>query len=387
MNPAEKKSLLALLDELRGTVEELLLAGLTTASKSTVERMNVTFKEASRMKLLRLGLTLRLANEEISRFTSGSELFSAKRFAFFLSRTWLLAEAMRRSVESGNDAEFARRMVTPATQPLEKLKVVALGVGKRAVRGASAQFEFRLRALENAGPADSAGRCTVQEGEALVWSCVFPMPKDGDLPPEAFLHLPQKQKFKPSMFLERNVIEIAKCAVSRPAAGPARLALAEGSELKAGPGFKEWERFWKWEVAEAARRLGAHRPTPMDLEVELHEEAFLHEWEPGKRQPGEVFDALPMLSGGLPFEARLDKGLSGQPLHGVMTKMAEKKTRPPLYGIAHYESCRLVFQPLSVLGKEGIEYLTVSRDKISQAELVKAMKFTRQINRIAILET
>ena len=38
--------------------------------------------------------------------------------------------------------------------------------------------------------------------------------------------------------------------------------------------------------------------------------------------------------------------------------------------------CRLVFQPLSVLGKEGIEYLTVSRDKISQAELVKAMKFT-----------
>ena len=35
-----------------------------------------------------------------------------------------------------------------------------------------------------------------------------------------------------------------------------------------------------------------------------------------------------------------------------------------------------MLQPLSALGKDGMEYLTVSPDKISQAELVKAMKFT-----------
>jgi hypothetical protein len=78
----------------------------------------------------------------------------------------------------------------------------------------------------------------------------------------------------------------------------------------------------------------------------------------------------------LPFEARLDHGPSGKPARDVVLKMAEKKRRPPIFGIAHYELCRLMLQPLATLGKDGIEYLTVSPDKISQAELVKAMKFT-----------
>src|SRR5258706_11708777 len=99
MTPAEQKQLVSLLDELRGAVEELLLAGLTTASKSTVERIDVSFKEASRMKLLRLGSTLRIANEEISRFTTGSTQFSARRLAFFLSRAWVLATSMRHAID------------------------------------------------------------------------------------------------------------------------------------------------------------------------------------------------------------------------------------------------------------------------------------------------
>ena len=61
------------------------------------ERLDVSFKEASRMKLLRLGSTLRIANEEIVRFTGGSAQFSARRLAFFLGRAWLLASAMRRA--------------------------------------------------------------------------------------------------------------------------------------------------------------------------------------------------------------------------------------------------------------------------------------------------
>jgi hypothetical protein len=64
------------------------------------------------------------------------------------------------------------------------------------------------------------------------------------------------------------------------------------------------------------------------------------------------------------------------PVREVMNKIAAKKNRPPIYGVAHYESCRLILQPLSVLGEKCIEYMTVSRDKINQAELVKAMKFT-----------
>ncbi|MGH7139183.1 MAG: hypothetical protein ACREHD_25850, partial [Pirellulales bacterium] len=172
MQPGERKQLLSLLDELGKAVEELLLAGLTAASKSTVERLDVSFKEASRMKLLRLGSTLRIANEEIARFTGGSALFSARRLAFFLGRAWLLASAMLRAIDSGDQETLSRLQVTPAAQPLEKLSFVTLGVAKRVVPGAFASFDFRLRAVGAAGP--------VANNESLVWSCVFPLRKDLD---------------------------------------------------------------------------------------------------------------------------------------------------------------------------------------------------------------
>ena len=209
MPDAQKKQLLSLLDELSKAVEELLLAGLTAASKSSVERLDVSFKEASRMKLLRLGSTLRIANEEIVRFNAGSPQFSARRFSFFLSRAWLLATAMRRALEAGDEEAIGRLQVTPPAQPVEGLRVVTLGVVKRVVPGAFASFDFRLRALGDAGP--------VADKQPLVWSCVFPLRKDLDLASEAFLHLPQKQKFKPSILLEKKVIEVTKCAVERAA--------------------------------------------------------------------------------------------------------------------------------------------------------------------------
>jgi hypothetical protein len=364
-----QKQLLSLLDELSKAVEELLLAGLTAASKSTVERLDVSFKEASRMKLLRLGSTLRIANEEVVRFTSGSPQFSARRLTFFLSRAWLLASAMRRAIDAGDQQALDRLQVTPPAQPIEKLRVAVLGVAKRVVPGAFASFDFRMRALGAAGP--------VADKTPLVWSCVFPLRKDLELPAEAFLHLPQKQGFKPSLLLERKVVEVTKCAVSAASGSAARLVLGEASKVTAGEVFADWGSLLRWDMRQAAARLDEHRPTPMDLEIELQEEAFLADWQPGElRQADEGYDLLPIESCHLPLEVRLDSGPSGVPVRGVVTKMAERKRRPPLYGIVHYESCRLILQPLAALGKDGIEYLTVSPDKISQAELVKAMKFT-----------
>ncbi len=145
MQPAEKKQLLSLLEELGRAVEELILAGLTTASKSTVERIDLTFKEASRMRLLRLGSTLRIANEEISRFTTGSPLFSAKRLSFFLNRAWLLATGMRQAINDNDDAALDRLLATPPTEPVKRIAVVVMGVAKRVVPGAFASFDFRLR--------------------------------------------------------------------------------------------------------------------------------------------------------------------------------------------------------------------------------------------------
>ena len=369
MQPAERKQLQSILTELRSTVEDLLLVGLTTASKSSIERLHVAFKEAARMKLLRLGMTLRVTNEEIARFTGGAKEFSPRRFALFLNRTWLLAEAMYRALEAGDEVAFGDLAAAPQTQPVEQLKVVVLGVGKRVVAGTSAAFEFRLRVVADAG--------ALKAGDALVWSHVAAMPKNSDLPPEALLHLEQKQKFKPSLMLERNVVEITRCALVPQATAPTRLVLTEASTVKPGAAYKAWAQFWKWSPAQAAARLESYRPTPMELDIELQEEVFLHGWAPAaQRSTDDGYDILPITAGGLALEARLDRGLSGNPLHGVMTKLAEKKRRPQLFGVVHYEACRLVFQPLTALGKDGPEYLTVARDKISQAELVKAMKFT-----------
>jgi hypothetical protein len=363
MQQSDTKPLISLLDELAGTVEELLLAGLTAASKSTVERIDVSFKEASRMKLLRLGSTLRIANEEISRFTTGSTQFSARRLAFFLGRAWLLATAMRRAIDQKDTATLARLSSNPPSESLASIKVVTLGVGKRVVPGAFAAFDFRLRAIES--------------GESMLWSCVFPMRKDLDLPAEAFLHLPQKQKFKPSCLLEKKVVQIDGCAVSRQGDSVARLSMLENSEVKTGAEFTAWQPLWMWDPKAAAARVGQHKPTPIALEIELQEEVVLDNWQPGERQSTDHgYDLLPVQTNDLPFEMRLDQGPSGKPLHGTMTRLAAQKRRPALYGVAHYESCKLIFQPLTAMGKDGPEYLTVSPDKISQAELVKAMKFT-----------
>lgn len=369
MPPGDSKQLISLLDELSKAVEELLLAGLTAASKSTVERLDVSFKEASRMKLLRLGSTLRIANEEIVRFTGGSPQFSARRLAFFLGRAWLLASAMRRAIDAGDQETLNRLQATPAAQPVKKLKFVTLGVSKRVAPGTFASFDFRLRALGDAGP--------VANHQPLVWSCVFPLRKDLDLPTEAFLHLPQKQKFKPSILVEKKVVEATHCAVSIQPGSAARVVLGETSTMTPGEEFTDWQSLLSWDLRQAAERLENHRPTPMDLEIEMQEEAFLADWQPGEPQQTEHgYDLLPIEADFLSFEMRLDRGPSGTPVRDVMTKIAKKKRRPPIYGVAHYESCRIVLQPLSALGKDGIEYLTVSPDKISQAELVKAMKFT-----------
>src|ERR1700757_3591324 len=116
--------LLPLLDELIQTVEELLLGGLTTASKSTTERIDVSYKEASRLRLLRLGSTLRIANEEISRFNAGSTQFSARRLSFFLGRTWLLANGLKRVLDADDEPAFNQLMWMPPTTPVAQARLV-----------------------------------------------------------------------------------------------------------------------------------------------------------------------------------------------------------------------------------------------------------------------
>src|SRR6478672_6751150 len=89
----------ALLAQLGEAVEELLLAGLTTASAATKQTLAAAMQEAARFRLLRLGSTLRTATEELGRFTSHDAAFSRKRLTFFLGRAWLLSRGLSHALQ------------------------------------------------------------------------------------------------------------------------------------------------------------------------------------------------------------------------------------------------------------------------------------------------
>jgi hypothetical protein len=363
----DRRKLPALLEELAGAVEDLLLSGLTTASESTRQTLHVAFQEASRLRLLRLGSTLRVANEELGRFTRNDADFSPKRLVFFLNRAWLLSQGLARALRDGNEREFERLLWAPASQPVERLEVVTLGVSKKATT-AFVAFEFRLRTVSAAG--------NIPSGRRLVWSCIFPLKPGADIPAEGFLHLPQKQQFTANLFLEGNVVVIEKAAVALDEHGGGRISLADQSKVTPGATFKEWDQFQQWDTTAALECIRSHRPAPLDLEVEMQEEVVLKDWEIGthtEREEGQV--VYPVTCGPTTFDAVASKGAEGKALRQALDSCRKKKARKPLFGLLHYEKCRLVLQPLAVFGADGPEQLMLSSEKVDRAALLKALKF------------
>ncbi len=76
------------------------------------------------------------------------------------------------------------------------------------------------------------------------------------------------------------------------------------------------------------------------------------------------------------FDAIASPGAEGKALKKSLEELRKKKTRPPLFGLMHYEMCRLMLQPLAVFGKTGPEYLTLSDEKLDRKELLKALNLT-----------
>src|SRR5690606_20710730 len=85
-----------------------------------------------------------------------------------------------------------------------RIEAVVLGVGKRVQADGGCSFDFRLRAVGG----------DVAPGTPIVWSCAFPPGRQG-VPAEAYLHLPQPQKFPPKLLLDRAVYAITDAAISR----------------------------------------------------------------------------------------------------------------------------------------------------------------------------
>ncbi|HEX5270938.1 MAG TPA: hypothetical protein VFW33_10640 [Gemmataceae bacterium] len=368
LSAADRRKLLPLLDELAGAVEELLLSGLTTASEATRQALGVSFQEASRLGLLRLGSTLRAANEELGRFTRNEPEFSRRRLGFFLNRAWLLCRGLSRALHEGDEAQFDRLLWTPASAPAGRLEVVTLGVARRVAASAFCAFEFRLRTVAPAG--------AIPAGQRLIWSCVFALKPGVSVPPEAFLGLPQKQKFKPALFLERKTVVIEGAAVALDG-DSGRVSLGEQSTVVGGEPFTDWQRFQGWDPAAALRRVRSHEPGPFDLEVELQEEVVLDVWEIGEPagRAGQHQTVFPVTHRGTAFDAVVTQGEEGKALRGALEALRRKKQRAPLFGLLHYEMCRLVLQPLAVFGKDGPEQLMLSQEAGDRAALLKALKF------------
>jgi hypothetical protein len=358
------RALVPILDELAELIEGLIGSGLTTASKATLDKLGASFKEASRLKLLRLATSLRYVSDECSRFLAESEHFSARRLAFFANRTWLLARGLRESIDEGDHAAIARLLLQSTPQPMKSVTVVVIGVQKRALLDGSAAFEFRMRTL-----GDPPG-----VPAKLVWSCVFGARPN--VPAEAFLHLPQAQKFNPKILLDGKKITITDAAVT----ADGRVMLGPKSTVTAGAVFDKWAELVTWDKERAIDRIRAHAISPLDLEVELQEEIVVTDYELGAAEPNPFRSEqqrVPLRAAGLELDAVISTGPDGEELRTALGELrkAKAKAKPPLYGLVHYEMARLVFQPLTALAAKGPRHLMISSEKIDLAALMKTLDF------------
>jgi len=362
-----------LLDRLAQACEELLLAGLTTASETTRQTLAVAAQEASRRQVLRLASTLRIANEELGRFTRQESDFSRKRLLFFLNRTWLLARGLGRALAAQDRLAFQRLLRANSPTSVSRIEVVTLGVTKKIAAGAFVAFDFRLRTLAPV----TLGERTLPEGSRLLWSTVFPVKPGVELPAEGFLHLPQKQKFNASVFLEKRKLVIEQAAVTLDATGPGRIALRDDSRVTAADPFCDWQRFLSWDPAQTRAAVAAHQTSPFDLEVELHDEIVLEDWQIGesstRAETGQR--VYPVTARGLTFDAVVSPGTEGEALATALDATITAKKRPPLFGLLHFDLCRLVLQPLTLFDKQTPTYIMLSTKNIDRSQLLKALKF------------
>ncbi len=367
---ADRAKLLPHLDRLAAAIEELLMTGLTAASEATRQSLGVTFQEASRLRLLRLGGTLRVANEELGRYTRNDGAFSQRRLVFFLGRAWLLSRGLARAYRNNDDAEADRLLGSTRSAPAPRLDVVTLGVVKKVAQGAFCAFDFRLRTVADAGD--------LPRGSPLSWSVVFPLKAGIDVPPEGYLHLPQEQKFTPAAFLDRRVLTIERAQLSREEGAAARLSFTKETTVVAGEPFTDWTPLLAWNPQAAIDRIARHVPNPFDLEVELHEEVALGGWDIGDwREPtADGRRVAPLHVRGVELDASVSASSEGDAARKSLDELRAKPRRPPLFGLLHYESCRMVLQPLATFDEHGPKYLTISDESIDRKSLLQTMKFT-----------
>jgi hypothetical protein len=310
-------------------------------------------------------------NEELERYLKDSEDFSAKRLALFLNRSWLLSRGMTDALSKKDDEALGALMLSAANPPVpvKQLEVAVLGVFKRMVKS-SCSFDFRLRVVR-----DVPG---VKAGQPLLWSCLFA--HNGKVPSEAYLHLPQPQKFNPKILLEGTEVKVTDAAVALDDHGGGRLMLGPKSTVTPGVPFTDWSRFQSWDLEHAHGRVAHHHITPLALPNELVEEVVLQDWaiegESEREQTNQKVFSI-KASNGLVLDAVASTQGDGAHLIAALKDLKKARKRPPLYGVMHYELCRLVFQPLSTFEGKEMRHLMISNEKINLSALLGQLNLNR----------
>ncbi len=362
----ERAQLCQLLEELAQAVEDLVYNGLGAASEATRQTLAVSFQAASGKRLLRLGSTLRVAVEELGLYANNNPRFSRRRYCFFLNRAWTLSRGMLHALHQADEEQWERLTWRPGGTAVAELDVVTLGVIRRVVPGAFVAFEFRLRALN-----EVPELVTIGPGSPLIWSCVFGLRPGVELAAEAYLHLPQPQKFKPADLLPGQVVRVGPAEV----AADGRLSLTPDSQVTVtDQAFTDWAQLLTWDREAALNRVLAHQPGPFDLEIELQEEIVLEQWQVGEPEQLDRESQLvyPITTPHCVYHATVGEGPLGQALTG----WRNQATRPPLFGVLHYEMCRLMLQPLTVFATGGPQSLMLCSKGFDAVALVRALKPT-----------
>lgn len=365
--PAAKEhpALNALLGEVIKAVEELSITGLTAASDSTKQTLAISFSNASKMRLLRLGATLRIATEEIGRFTNSDPMFSRKRYAFFLNRSWMLATGMARALAEKDSEQWVKLTSQTKPEPVDWVEVLALGTVKKVAPGAFCVFDFRLLVTDAKDKSIIGRRC--------VWSCVFPLRGDTEISAEVHLQLKQKQGFVPSHFLKGSRMKMEKVMMM-----DNRITITEKTKVTEAAPYEDWQELPTWDIASSLERIQNYDLNPFDLEVEMQEDVLLPEWSVGEPYENDRERVLEYPISAGPFEMTALVGLDDEnkELRNRLNAMRKTRKKLPLFGVVHYEACRFVFTPLSLIKEDtGPDPINLSNKSVGAAELLKTMKF------------
>ena len=372
--PCPEPTLSNLLDNLCHSVEGILLTGMTTANKATCDSLQMAFQTASQMNLLRLGSTLRVAVEEMSRFnhTKNSDTtFSAKRLSFFLNRAWMISYGLKLALQRKDNTHWNALTITPKGVALKKLEVVTIGVSKKVVRNAFCVFEFRLRTI---GDHSTENKIKIADGTSIIWSAVFPLKKGVNIDAEVFLHLAQKQAFRPIDLIGNKVSTFTDLTLIGDTA-PFKIALTDESCVKQNQDFTAWKSLAIWDREVAYQRAEYHHPGPFELDIELQEEVFLDDWliiEQENRQINNMRTYL-IESHDLCFQAQIS--LDDKVTQKALIKANKLTQKSILFGLMHYESCQLMLQPLALISEKKPTQLMLSNEKKGAADILRNMSF------------